>query len=73
MIGKATNPVVKHLFRVNTVNPVRLGKERAEVFHQVTMQLMYLSQKGRPDIRLAMSFLSSRVLSPDEDYYKKLC
>ena len=36
------------------------------------MQLMYLSQCGRPDIRTAVAFLSSRVSNPDQDDYMKL-
>ena len=73
MIGRARNPAGKHLFKVNMVDPVKLNDKDSEVFHHITMQLMYLSQRARPDIRLAVSFLSSRVQSPDEDDYKKLC
>jgi hypothetical protein len=36
------------------------------------MQLLYLSQRGRPDIRTAVSFLCTRLHHPDEDDYKKL-
>ena len=36
------------------------------------MQLMYLSQRGRPDIRTAVAFLSSCVSNPDQDDYLKL-
>ena len=33
---------------------------------------MYLSQRGRPDIRTTVAFLSSRVSNPDQDDYMKL-
>ena len=33
---------------------------------------MYLSQCGRPNIRTAIAFLSSRVSNPDQDDYMKL-
>ena len=33
---------------------------------------MYLSQRGRPDIRTAVAFLSSQVSNPDQDDYMKL-
>ena len=36
------------------------------------MQGLYLSQRGRPDIRTAIAFLCGRLRSPDEDDYKKL-
>ena len=73
MMGRARTPAAKHLFRVNTNDAVSLNSQRADTFHRITMQLMYLSLRGRPDIRLAVSFLSSRVACPDEDDYKKLC
>jgi hypothetical protein len=36
------------------------------------MQLLYLSQRARPDIRTAVSFLCGRLTKPDQDDYKKL-
>ena len=36
------------------------------------MQLLYLSQRGRPDIRTAISFLCTRLQCADEDDYKKM-
>ena len=50
-----------------------IDKDRAETFHRITMQLMYLSQHGRPDLCTAISFLSSRMSAPDEHDWKKLC
>jgi hypothetical protein len=72
MIGKAATPAANHLFEVNSDNPVYLDAARAETFVHLTMQLLYLSQHGRPDIRTAVSFLNGRVQKPDEDDYKKL-
>jgi hypothetical protein len=73
MRGKATTPAAHHLFQVNNVNPVKMNKEKkAETFVHITMQLLYLSQRGRPDIRPAVSFLCGRLQHPDEDDYKKL-
>ena len=54
------------------IDPVKLDDKDKETFHHITMQLMYLSQRVRPDIRLVVLFLSSRVQDPDEDDYKKL-
>jgi hypothetical protein len=72
MRGKAATPAADHLFKVNHTNPVKLNKEKAETFVHITMQLLYLSQRARPDIRTAVSFLCGRLRHPDEDDYKKL-
>ena len=72
MDGHATTPPVTHLFKVNTDNPKLLCKEKKELFVHLVMQGLYLSQRGRPDIRTAMSFLCSRLNYPDEDDFKKL-
>jgi hypothetical protein len=71
MIGKAATPAASHLFEIRE-EPVVVDEERAETFHRMVMQLQYLSQRGRPDVRTAVSFLCKRVSSPDEDDYKKL-
>ena len=34
--------------------------------------MLFVSQRGRPDLRTAVSFLTKRVKAPDEDDYKKL-
>lgn len=72
MVGKAATPAAGHLFTVNEVDPVLLDKEHAETFVHMVMQLLYLSQRARPDIRTAVSFLCGRLQQPDGDDYKKL-
>ena len=72
MDGKAATPAAAHLFKVNTDDPKLLTKDKQEVFVHLVMQGLYLSQRGRPDIRTAISFLCSRLNCPDEDDYKKL-
>ena len=72
MDGKAATPAAAHLFKVNTENPKLLGNNKKELFVHLVMQGLYLSQRGRPDIRMAISFLCSRLTCPDEDDYKKL-
>ena len=64
-------PAAKHLFTTHPDAP-KISPQEQEVFHHLTMQLMYLSQRGRPDIQTAMAFLSSRVSNPDQDNYMKL-
>jgi hypothetical protein len=71
MEGKAKTPAGTHLFKVNE-NPVLLDSEKAEVFHRIVMQLLYLCQRARPDVRTAIAFLSRRTSAPDIDDYRKL-
>jgi len=72
MRGRAVTPAAEHLFKVNDTNPVPLDEERGKTFHRVVMQMQYLSQRARPDIRTAISFLCKRVTKSDEDDWKKL-
>ena len=72
MKGIATTPAASHLFKVNEKDPQYLGTEQKKVFVHLVMQGLYLSQRGRPDIRTAIAFLCSRLRNPDEDDYKKL-
>ena len=72
MKGTATTPAAPHLFKVNNKDPQYLGAEKKKNFVHLVMQGLYLSQRGRPDIRTAIAFLCGRLRSPDEDDYKKL-
>ena len=69
--GTSKVPAAKHLFTTRP-NAPKLSPQEQELFHHLTMQLMYLSQRGRPDICTAVAFLSSHVSSPDQDDYMKL-
>jgi hypothetical protein len=72
MEGTAVNPAAKHLFTINSTDAVLLTQDRKDVFVRITMQLLYLSQRARPDIRTAISFLCGRLNVADEDDYRKL-
>ena len=72
MRGRARTPAANHLFTVNNGDPVPLDDERAKTFYRIVMQLQYLSQRARPDLRTAISFLCKRVTKSDEDDWKKL-
>ena len=69
--GTSMVPVAKHLFTTCS-DAKKISPQEQEIFHHLTMQLMYLSQHGRPDIRTAVAFLSSQVSNPDQDDYIKL-
>ena len=69
--GTSMVPAAKHLFTPRPDAP-KTNPQEQEIFHHLTMRLMYLSQHGRPDIQTAVAFLSSRVANPDQDDYMKL-
>ena len=72
MDRKAATAAAAYLFKINTENPKLLDKEQKDLFVHLVMQGLYLSQRGRPDIRTAILFLCSCLKCPDEDDYKKL-
>jgi hypothetical protein len=49
-----------------------LNKERRELFHSLTMKLMFICQRCRLDITTAISFLCTRVSKPTEQDWSKL-
>ena len=69
--GASTSPASNYLFNVND-NCAKLDPSTAILFHHIVAQLLYLSKRTRPDLLLAVSFLCTRVQSPDEDDWKKL-
>ena len=73
MNGVTTIPASDHLFKTRN-NAPKLSKTRAVLFHCVTAQLLFVAQRGRPDLRTAISFLTKQVGedTADEDDYKKL-
>ncbi|CAB9507920.1 hypothetical protein SEMRO_325_G117840.1 [Seminavis robusta] len=73
MSGESATPAAAHLFQVNNVDPVKLHESLAQMYHHIVAKSLFLSKRGRPDIQTAVAFLSTRVKSPDEDDYKKLC
>ena len=73
MTGVATTPATYHLFKTCSDTP-KLNKERSELFHRVTAQIIFLAQCGRFDPSTAISFLTKQAGEdkPEEDDYKKL-
>jgi hypothetical protein len=71
MEGTAAAPAAARLFHSNG-NSVPLSRDKADTFHRMVMQLLYLCQRGRPDLQTAISYLCKRTSAPDEDDYKKL-
>lgn len=67
----AITSAAEHLFHI-IKNAIKLETKDAELFHHVVAQLLFLSKRGRPDILTAITFLTTRVKSPDFDDMKKL-
>ena len=69
--GAASTPAAGHLFTVNP-NAKKLSEEEATTFHHLVAKLLCLCKRSRPDMQTAISFLTTRVKSPDVDDCKKL-
>lgn len=69
--GARVTPAANHLFETNDES-MKLDDEHKEVFHHIVAQLLYVAKRTRPDILLPISFLCTRVQSPDKDDYNKL-
>ena len=68
---KAPTPARKDLFAAENSSP-RLDEERAQILHSLTMKLMYVCQRSRPDIITTIAFLCTRVTKSTEQDWDKL-
>jgi Reverse transcriptase (RNA-dependent DNA polymerase) len=71
MKGTSVMPAANHFFAVSPDCP-KLDKVDTALYHCLTAKLLYLSKRTRPDLLLAISFLTKRVQCPDTDDWKKL-
>ena len=67
----ANTPAATHLFEVKD-NQTKLDKKMKQIFHTYVAKMLFVSKRGRPDIQVAIAFLSTRVTEPDTDDWKKL-
>ena len=72
--GTAPTPAAGNLFETcnDTTNMQLLNAEKKYIFHHITAQILFLSKRTRPDIQIAVAFLSTRVSRPDIHDWKKL-
>ena len=68
--GRAPCPHTHKLFVVNAKSPL-LSKARADKFRSGVMRLLYLTTRVRPDLKLHLGVLTSRLKAPTEDDYAK--
>ncbi len=66
MNGEAVTPAANHRFDIRK-EPILLDEKRSDYFHSMTCMLLFLAKRGRPDIQVAIAFLTKRVTLPDED------
>ena len=71
MKGVAVTPAASHLNEVND-KAEKLSDAKRDTFHHLTAKLLYLSKRARPDLQTAVSFLTTRIVHPDIDDWKKL-
>jgi hypothetical protein len=70
-IKTVKTPASDHLFNVRkNGEEVKLAQHRSTQFHATVAKLLFLAKRGRPDILLAISFLTTRVKAPDTDDWK---
>jgi hypothetical protein len=68
--GQAT-PAPSNLFTVDD-DAAKLPEEQKAAFHNVVAKALYVAKRARPDIAVAISFLTTRVRSPDVQDWVKL-
>ena len=71
MRKQASSPAKANLHEIDPRSKL-LNKERRELFHSLTMKLMFICQRCRLDITTAVSFLCTRVSKPTEQDWSKL-
>ena len=68
---KITAPAVAFLINKNP-NQEKLSDKQRTIFHWLVAKRLFVSKRGRPDIQVAIAFLTTRVTSPDKDDWGKL-
>ena len=68
---KVSTPAKKDLFTIDPESPP-LDESRGKIFHSLTMKLMYVCQRSRPDIMTTIAFLCTRVSKSTVQDWEKL-
>ena len=68
---KVNTPAATHLFDINKERTL-LSLDMRELYHQTVAKLLWVAMRARPDILTTLSFLTTRVKSPDKDNWRKL-
>ena len=70
-LKQVMTPATNNLFKTRD-GCDKLSKGRAGTFHVIVAKLLFVAKRARPDILLAVSFLTTRVKQPDMDDWNKL-
>lgn len=68
MDGEAITPTPMHLFNVKD-DTEKLVKSNKELYVTLVVNILYLLCHVRPNIRTAVSFLTTKTNEPDKDGY----
>jgi hypothetical protein len=71
MDGTAVTSAASNLFTVRT-DTDKLDDGDTDTYHHLTAKLLYLCKWAQPDLETAVAFLTTRVIQPDADDWKKL-
>jgi hypothetical protein len=71
MKGRAETPASSHLFQTR-LEATRLEPKDGDLFRTLIAKILYVAGRSRPDLKLALSFLTTRVRAPDQDDKLKL-
>ena len=68
--GEVETPCRSDIFKVRENGLINDTKK--DLFHSTTARLLYLAKRARPDLLVAVSYLTKRVQKPTNDDYSKL-
>ena len=72
LTGKVASSANEQLF--DSTRGSKLSDLKAEAFHQMVAKALFLTMRARPDIRLAVAYLYTRVKEPTTyDWFKLVC
>jgi hypothetical protein len=69
--GQAATPATSRLFNINPTSPL-LDKQKKEIFHSLTAKVLFPAKRVRPEVLLAIIFLTTRVQNPTQEDWTKL-
>jgi hypothetical protein len=67
----SATPAAEHLFKVRD-DAILLDEQASQTFHTFVAKALFATKRARPDIHTVVAFLTTRVMTPDEDDWKKL-
>ena len=71
MKGESATPAAHHPSDI-AEEATKLSQADSDLFHHFVAQLLYLSERARPDIQLEVSFLCTRVRGTDTGDYSNM-